>query len=198
MSQYLQKENLIIELQGYDFSVDDLISADSYNEELLLAKFKKFPKEIQLLLFKCAVHVAIIGAGNKSYGMIRDGENVLQIQEILNAHKIHYNRNLNEKYEKDTLSIRRLIRLLRYQIQNFIAKNNRASYLWFKYSDRNEKMMDICFPGGEHLVENETQAKYLLNVYANIDSLLKTKFVQRLERVFIARRIMNPQEFIKK
>jgi len=193
MAQYLNKDTLIQQLHGYDFPLDDLISADSYNEELLMTNFKKYPIESQLLLFKCAVHVAIIGAGNKSFGMIRHQEKVLAISDILTAHKILHNRNLNEKYDKDTLSIRRLIRLLRYQVQEFILKNNRASYLWIKYSDRNEKMIPYCFPGGEHLVENEAQALYLLQVYANIDNILKTKFVQRLERVFIARRIITPQ-----
>jgi len=122
----------------------------------------------------------------------------LQIKDILTENKIQFNKNLNEKYEKDVLSIRRLIRLLRFQIQSFIVKNNRPSYLWNKYSDRNVEMIHICFPGGEHIAETKEEAWYLIKVYHSIDGLLKTKFVQRIERVFIARRILEPSELRSK
>jgi len=49
--QYLEKEILITGFTDYFFDINDLISADSYNEELLLQKFQQFPKVLQLLLF---------------------------------------------------------------------------------------------------------------------------------------------------
>jgi len=53
-------------------------------------------------------------------------------------------------------------------------------------------MINICFPGGEHLIENELEAMYMINTYKNIDLQIGTKFVDRLERIFIARRILLP------
>jgi len=109
--------------------------------------------------------------------MIRNNENkVFEIKDIFSKYNIVFNRNINEKYDKDTLSARRLVRLLRYHIQNFILKTNRPSYLWLKYSDKNKLMIPICFPGGEHLVENEEQAIYMLNTYKMLDINFKNKF----------------------
>jgi len=84
------------------------------------------------------------------------------------------------------------MRLFRYQVQKFILQSKRSSYLWNKYANKdNLNMVSICFPGGEHLVETKEQAKFLLDTYSNLDAQIKTKFVDRLQRVFIARRILS-------
>jgi len=193
--QYLDKTELLKNVPYHDISSEELVSADSYNEEEIMRKFVSFDKNTQELLLKCAIHVSVIGSGNKTFGSIRDkvnSNNVFEIKTILDKFGILYNKNINEKYQKDALSIRRLVRLLRYHIQKFIETNNRPSYLWLKYSDRDKTMMNICFPGGEHLIENIEQAKYLLNTYKILDKNLNTKFQVRLERVFIARGIIKP------
>jgi len=196
--QYLGKETLLENVDYFNIKPDDLISSDSYNEEEIMKKYKKFNLEAQELLLKCAIHISIIGSGNKTFGMVRDKDNnVLEIKNIFTNYGIVYNRNINEKYEKDTLSARRLVRLLRYHIQKFILLTNRPSYLWLKYSNKNKEMMSICFPGGEHLVENDKEALYLLDTYKNLDNIINTKFQKRLERVFIARRIIDPLIIIK-
>jgi len=196
--QYLDEKTLVASIFSYPVSNDDLISADSYNEEEIVKKFNTIDKLGQELLLKCAIHIAIIGSGNKTFGSIRnkDGE-VIEIKNIFNKYIINYNKNQNEKYDKNTLSARRLVRLLRFHIKKFINENNRPSYLWLKYSSREKDMMSICFPGGEHLVENEQQAIYLLETYKGIDLSLKTQFCKRLERIFIARRILRPEYFMK-
>jgi len=190
--QYLGSVDLLKVIPLVEVHVDDLISADSYNETELLAKFNLLDKGAKELLIKCAIHISIIGSGNKTYGSIRHGNEVLEIKSIFAKYGIVYNKNINEKYEKNQLSARRLVRLLRFHIQQFIKQSKRPSYLWLKYSDRDPDMMDICFPGGEHLVENIKQAEYLLNTYKNLDAILNTKFKQRLERVYIARGIIKP------
>jgi len=195
--QYLDKKELLNNITYTDIKVEDLISADTYNEEGIMKNFNTIEKKGQELLLKCAIHISIIGAGNKTYGMIRDEKNiVLEIKNIFNKYNIIYNKNINEKYDKSQLSARRLVRLLRYHIQKFIEIANRPSYLWFKYSDQNKEMIKICFPGGEHLVENKEQALYLLKTYKNLDTVLKTQFVKRLERIFIARKIFEPAFFV--
>jgi len=195
--QYLNKEILLNNVDYANIKTDDLISADSYNEEEVMSKFKNIDKIGQNLLLKSAIHISIIGSGNRTFGMVRDDNNiVLEIKNIFSKYNIFHNKNINEKYDKNTLSARRLVRLLRYHIQRFIIETNRASFLWLKYSDRNNKMINICFPGAEHLVEKEDEAIYLLNTYKNVDIILGTKFQKRLERIFIARRILPPQFFL--
>jgi len=159
--------------------------------------FNQLDKNAQELLLKAAIHIAVIGAGNKTFGMIRDEKgNVLEIKNIFNKYRISFNNKQNEKYDKAQLSSRRLVRLLRYHIQKFIITNKRPSYLWLKYSDHNQDMFNICFTGGEHLVEDQNQALYLLKTYHNLDIALNTQFVKRLERIYIARKIFEPAFFV--
>jgi len=196
--QYLDENTLLKTIASYPIKNDDLISSDSYNEEEIVNKFNLIDKTGQELLLKCAIHISIIGSGNKTFGSVREKDgNVLEIKRVFDKYNINYNRNQNEKYGKDTLSARRLVRLLRFHIRKFIIENSRPSYLWLKYSNRNKDMMSICFPGGEHLVENEIQAIYLLDTYKALDLQMKTQFCKRLERIFIARRILAPDFFIK-
>jgi len=171
---------------------EDLISSDTYNETLLKESLMKIDEEGRELLFACALHVAIIGSGNKTFGSIRYKDKVFEIKEILNKYHIVYNRNVNEKYDKSLLSVRRLVRLYRLQIQRWIVENNRASYLWHKYSIKDETMIPYCFPGAEHLIETKDQAIYLFETYKKLDSMGSTNFRKRLERVFISRNIIDP------
>jgi len=193
--QYLDADALLSNIKIYDFPPTDLISADTYNEEIILENFKKFQESDQILLIKCAIHIAVIGYGNRTYGKIRDNDKVLEISDVFKKLNILFNKNINEKYDSGFISARRLIRLLRYHISSFITRSNRPSYLWFKYSDRDISKINICFPGGEHLVETSEDATYLLNTYYSLDARQNTKFVERLTRVFIARGILLPQFF---
>jgi len=101
---------------------------------------------------------------------------------------------MSAKYDDGELSVRRLLRFFRYQIMEFIRNSNRPSYLWLKYSTKDIKYATICFPGAEHLVETKEEALYLLKTYKNLDEMLKTGFVLRLKRVFIARKLFTPLE----
>jgi len=193
--QYLGQEELLNNIKYIPSKVDDLISADSYNEEMIMNKYNSIDDIGRMLLLRCSIHISIIGSGNKTYGSIRNekGE-VVEIKDIFNKYNILYNKSQNEKYEKDLLSARRLVRLLRYHIQKFINDTNRPSYLWLKYSDKNIKFISICFPGAEHLVETKEDALYLILTYKNLDIILKTKFVERIKRVYIARGLYSPLE----
>jgi len=193
--QYLNKDILLSSVKFNDISTDSLISADTYNETKILENFLKNDIDAQKLLLKCAIHISIIGSGNKTYGSIRDdNDNVYNIKDIFQKYNVVYNKSIGEKYDDYTLSARRLVRLFRYQIQEFIIREKRPSYLWLKYSDKNIDKIQICYPGAEHLIINKDDAYYLLGCYQKIDLLMKTEFVKRLYRVFIARGIFTPLE----
>jgi hypothetical protein len=194
--QYLDKSSLVDSISVDDITNDQLISADAYNETRILENFLSYEKKVQKLLLKCAIHIAIVGAGNRTFGAVRDDDgNVTEIKDVFLKHKINFNMNRNEKYDDSALSARRLVRLFRFQIQIFIAKENRPSYLWFKYSSKDMTKVSICFPGAEHLIDNRDHAFYLLDCYYRLDQTLKTNFVPRITRVFIARGVFLPLEY---
>jgi len=193
-SKYLSKNNLLTKIIHFDMDVGDLGTTDTYHEEKILFRLQSFTKDNQILLYKCAVQMAIIGYGKKNYGFIRlDDKNTITLEKIFKDCNIRYNEKVNAKYNDDELSARRLLRLFRYQIQNFIQKTNRPSYLWLKYADKaNKNYLDICFPGAEHLIESKEEAIFLMKTYGNLDKQQNTQFQQRLQRVFTARGLLDP------
>jgi len=195
IGQYLGLKELTENIPEIKVTVDDLGTTDTYHEEKILKKYLSLDKRGQELVYKAAIQMAIVGYGNKNYGFIRiDDKTVMPLEEIFKKYNIKYMEKINEKYTDDELSARRILRLFRYQIQEFIVRTNKPSYLWLKYSNKDIKYINICFPNGEHLVETKEQALYLLNTYYTLDINLNTKFVERLKRVYIARRIFNPLE----
>jgi len=182
-----------------DVKITDLGSTDNYNEDKILKKYLSIEEKGRELIYKAAVQLAIIGYGNKNFGFIRiNDKDIMPLQDIFTKYHIKYLEKLNSKYSDDDLSVRRLLRLFRYQIRDFIITQNRPSYLWIKYADKtNINLSSICFPGGEHLVENQTEALFLMETYEKLDISQNTKFVLRLQRVFIARGIMSPNYFVK-
>jgi len=197
--QYLTKKVLIENIPHIFVKSEELGSSDTYNETKILDTFKKLPKDAQILIYKAALQLAVIGYGNKNYGFIRlTDKETIKLEDIFKKYNVKYLEKINVKYNDEELSARRLLRLFRFQIQDFIRENKRPSYLYLKYSDKKPEYMDICYPGGEHVVETKDGAEYLVKTYNNLDIVKGTKFVQRLQRVFIARGILPPEYFINK
>jgi len=197
--QYLSKDILISNIIKINVKPEDLGSSDTYNESKILSSYLKLSNDSQILIYKAAIQLAIIGYGNKNYGFIRiDDKTVLKLEDLFKKLNIKFIEKQGARFNDDDLSARRLLRLFRHHIQQFIIDNNRPSYLYTKYSDKNLKYMSICFPGGEHLVETEDEAVYLYNTYETLDKVQGTKFSQRLQRVYIARGILPPEYFITK
>jgi len=186
MTQYLDENGLRI-VDHNLVSINDLGKSDSYNEELIKEKILKFKKDEIVLLMKVAIQMAIVGYGNKNYGFVHHNGKQVDLVTIFKALNINYTNKLQDKLQEDDLTPRRLIRFFRYHIMRFIRKNNTPSYLWTKYSPKDTNYLHICFPGAEHLIENENEASYLYQTYNQLDTLLNTKFTIRLERVFQAR-----------
>jgi hypothetical protein len=200
LGQYLNKNELINNIPDILVKPEDLGSTDTYHEEKILNKYLELDKEGQELIYKSALQLAIIGYGNKNYGFIRDSkDNVVTLIDIFKKYNIKYLEKLNSKYTDNELSVRRLLRLFRYQIQGFIIKNKKPSYLWNKYANKNNlEYISICFPGGEHLLDKKEEAIFMLDTYESLDIQFNTKFRSRLRRVFIARGILSPEYFINK
>jgi hypothetical protein len=187
MSQYLGDKELSILATKVD--INELGTSDSYNEALIIEKIKTMTKEDIILLGKAAIHIAVIGAGGKSFGYLKLKEGNLEITKIFDKVGILYKNTQNAKLKEDDISSRRIVRLYRYQIRNFISTSGRASYLWQKYSSQDEKYKNVCFPGAEHLINDKDEANYLLATYKKLDEVHGTTFTQRIKNVFLARNI---------
>jgi hypothetical protein len=190
MAQYLSKSQLKFKVDVTLIKPEDLISKDTYDETILYNKIKEMTPENQMILMKASVQVAIIGSGQKSFGSIRLNGKEHDLIDIFKKNNIKYNQIRDSKYEPDTLSIRRLLRLFRYEISQYIEHTQRASYLFRKYDKvKDPKMMPFIFPSAEHLIEDHDQATYLYNVYKNLDERLNTNFCEKIGRVFDARNV---------
>jgi hypothetical protein len=198
--QYLSKEDLLKYIPDVKITPQELGSTDTYHENKLLETYRSLDKTGQVLVYKAAIQLGVIGYGNKNYGFIRlDEKNIITLVDLFHKYGIKYQETQNSKYNDNELSARRLLRLFRYQIQKFIIENNRPSYLWNKYADKsNLKFMGICFPTAEHIVETQEEAIFLLHTYGNLDATQNTRFRSRLKRVFIARGVLSPEYFIDK
>jgi len=137
----------------------------------------------------CAIQMAVIGYGNKLFGEFKVGEETHKIVNIFKENGIKSDLVKSAKLEVDDLTPRRLIRFFRYHIRDFIVQTNRNSYLWRKYSDRDDEFKNI-HPGMEHYLnpkENDVLAAYLLKTYMNMDKRNDTLISERIIRVFEAR-----------
>jgi len=132
----------------------------------------------------------------KNLGFIYNKDKtVIELKQLYASLKIKSGLSQNTKLEEDDLTPRRLIRLFRFQIRNFVRKTQKYSYLWVKYADKsNVKFAEICFPGSEHMITTKEEAFFLYNTYRTLDQQLGTRFELRLQRIFVAREIFSPLE----
>lgn len=170
-----------------EIKLDEFLSVDTYNESEIKNKIDKLPKETITLLVKLAIHIAVIGVGNKNYGKIMHNNKEMDVIELLRKCDVKLV-NVNAKLNDTDLTPNRLTRFFRYQIKKFIKTSNRNSYL-FKFSTLDEKYKDICFRGGEYLVENEDEANFLLVTAKNISIKRNFDLVDKFIRIFNAKNI---------
>jgi len=63
--QYLNKNELISEIPKVSVTVNDLGTTDTYHEDKILKKYLSLDKNGQILIYKSAIQLAIIGYGKK-------------------------------------------------------------------------------------------------------------------------------------
>jgi len=189
----MNTENLFInetnafEILG-DLNVEDsnMMFNNSYNEKAIVEKINSLSKEAQIELQIVAAHVAVIGVGNNNYGSIKINDKQIDVMSIIRKNNIKIN-TLDAKLKEDELSVRRLVRIYRYHIKNFLHKNDKSSYLYRKYSDHNERFKSICFPGSEHMIETQEEINYMRQVYSKMSDATGGSFLERFNRIISAR-----------
>lgn len=196
VEKYLTKESLVFDFKPSQINPSSLIKQDNYDERKIYSKYKSFPKDTQEKLAKAALHISLIGAGNHTFGKIIHDDETIEITYLFEMNSIKYNQKVGEDMLEDDLSARRLCRLLRYFIQEYIIEHGIYSYLWFKYSRKDQRYIPYCFPGSEYLVKEKDQAEYLFETYKKMDETLGTNFCKRLERIFLARSVYTSRDLV--
>jgi len=171
----------------------ELITTDNYSDSILMNSVKKAQKKE--ILQACAIQTALVGTGSGVFGKISFKKEELDIKEVFKASGVKTDLDLNSKIGPDVMTPRRLQRLFRYSIHQYLKKNrNSYSYLFRKYSDHNENYREYVFPSAENMIDDKNSAKYLLFVYNKVDDALKTTIRLRIERVFLSRGILTISE----
>jgi len=165
-----------------------LVPNESYNEELIAEKIKSFGPEARDLLFDATLSNSIIGYGQRNFGVMKIEDKFLEINELYKKYGILFNNPRNANLNEDDLTPNRLMRFFRYDIRDWIQKNNTPSFLWRKYSRKDPAMMSICFRGAEYMEDlTPQQADYLIEAHINMDRALGRNMVDRVIRTFDAR-----------
>jgi len=188
MSEQYLKDSVLLLIDENSVENDNIISSDNYNETKIYQRIMSLNEDDKFIMHIIAVQLAVIGYGGRNFGAIRFKDQTIEITDFFDKHNVLYKNNINAVLKDDDLTPRRLIRLFRYQIKNFIVKNNRPSYLLKKYSPYKNKI-DVIFPGAEHLVDDPDDFKMLIKTYQNVDIQLarNTTITKRIIRVGIAR-----------
>jgi hypothetical protein len=166
-----------------------LLSTDSYSDHEVYQSVRKTLKKNLLLC--AAIQTSIVGLGNKTYGHFTLGPETFIISDLYKQCKVKTDSELSTKLQPGDLTPRRLQRLFRKQIHDYLVQNvNLSSYLWRKYSTREEDMRTYVYPGAESFVKTAQQANYLLETYSRLDKHLNTMITVRIQRVLSARGII--------
>lgn len=197
--QYLDSKDLA----PLDSKVEiTLVATDTYHEKKLLEKVLKMNKNV---LFGIALHVAIIGIGGKTYGQVKVEEQYVDLKEFMTKNNIKYTSTLNTKLEDDDITPRRLARLFRFQIKEYLQKNKHAqSYLHRKYVDpslQTEETRCNIFQGSEHMLDPKKDVsivKVLLKAYEKLDKDYNERHSTKISIKDRILRVLNARGFTSK
>jgi hypothetical protein len=186
--QYLTGEQIQKLIGEIDLSDLELVRMDSYSDYDIYKSVEKTGKSKELLC--SAIQTSIVGMGNKKYGSVSVGGELVDIEKLYHQCEVKTKLEIGSVLSPGDLTGRRLQRFFRKQISEFIKVTGTSSYLWRKYSTQNEAFKHITFPGAEHLVTDVDEVNYLFATYKMLDSRLNTNISERIVRVFSARGIV--------
>jgi len=184
---FLEKNELKKISPNYD--IFQLIQTETYNEYELLKSIELIGKDVCGAI---AIQLAIVGYGNKNYGSIVINGKTIEIGDFFRKNKVRVDVEFGSKLTPKDVTPRRLIRLFRFAINDYININkNVQSYLFKKYClNKNQTTRLFIYPGFEHVANSQSDTdkiKDLLSTYEYLDLRLNTKIKDRVIRVLIAR-----------
>jgi len=161
--KYLNNNDLkIFNSKNYDDI--EVLSNDTINEEILKDKIIKTGNKIEL--FAATLQLAIAGFARNNYNQYKYKGVVKEMKELFKKAGVLYDNSIQSKLDMNVLTPRRITRILRYQVKEYLEINKHiTSFLFNKYGDNKLEYRTICFPNAEHLIETKEEAQYLYNVY---------------------------------
>jgi hypothetical protein len=189
--KYLTGQQLKQALGEFKYDDIEFVQTDSIDENLIIEAIGEKSND----MFVVAAQVAIVGTGGRQYNNIKIKGEEIELRKYMAANNIKFDNSQQAKLEPGDITLRRLCRVYRHHIHTLLQhREDVTSYLFRKYTDQNPKYRTVCFPGAEHLVTEVNEAKYLYGAYKKLDEASAelgrpTKFVDRIERVFLARGI---------
>jgi len=162
-----------------------LMSNLKYDENQLVEKIKENDvDELCIVSLQLAVH----GFGNKEYGQVTINDVVRKVTDIFDENNVIYNNSPGLQLEADVMTPKRLVRVFRFQISEYLKLNPQIeSFLFRKYASQGESW--YIFPGSEYLVEELEHVDNLLETYENMDERLGTNFLQKIKNILISRKV---------
>jgi len=189
LESFLNKEKL--EGLKPDYKGFQLISTETYNELEIYENIQKIGKEVCGAI---AIQLAIIGYGNKKYGSLKINEKIVDIEQFFTSNNINTKFELGSKLQPGTITPRRLIRIYRYTIQDYLLTHPLLqSYLYKKYCyDKVEENRCCVYPGFENIAVpgvDDKKVVALLKVYRNVDEKKKNKYFWKNKESINSKRI---------
>lgn len=140
----------------------------------------------------CAVQLAVVGFTRDALQSVQMNGEDIDIEDFFNDNDVYYTNDPGTSLSSTDLTPKRIMRVYRWHISDWIKRTGKMSFLLRKYGDRSlYKFKTTIFPGAEHLVETSETAKALLVCYKNMDSRLGTRFEERVTRVLQARGLLD-------
>jgi len=161
MSKYFTEEDFERAIGFADCADVKLMTADSYDENKIAETIKSMDKNDQKILAAVAINIAVVGFGNKNFGHVTIGKDVVDIKKTLLRLKVNCSAKINEKLQDGELTPSRLCRFYRFLITRFLTANKDQSYIFRKYSTRDPRFRHVLYRGSEFLDLQKEEANYL-------------------------------------
>jgi hypothetical protein len=193
--QYFHRSDYASKQSHWDLSQVsfELMTTDSYSDEAIQESILK--TKLSKELFGAALQTAIVGQGNKTFGTMKINNQVVDLKDLFAQCKVKMFETLGSKLDPGDLTPRRLQRFFRYHIRDFLIENpSTSSYLFKKYSTMDTKYRSVCFPGAEHMCEDQESALYILQTYMRLDMKIGLNITDRIARVLSARNLLTLTE----
>jgi len=113
-----------------NFQKLQLVQTETYNEVELAKSINVIGKEI---CGSIAIQLAIVGYGNKTYGVVKVDGKEINVKEFCLSNNIDIKAEQFTKLKPQTVTPRRLIRFYRFTIVDFLKEHKEVqSYLYKK------------------------------------------------------------------
>mmetsp|Transcript_32957 Transcript_32957/g.45245 ORF Transcript_32957/g.45245 Transcript_32957/m.45245 type:complete len:187 (+) Transcript_32957:105-665(+) len=182
MSKYLDPKEI-----NFDITVKITpLSQDTYDEREIIKTVSSVDANA---CYAVALQFALVGIVNGNFGFCKFNEKTVSIKELMDKNKILYrtSQDKENKLEPGDLTPKRLARLFRLYISNYIKETGQTSFLFYKYNPKGAHP-EYCFPTAEYLVTQE-ESTDLLIAYETLDKVLEkgTNFHHRVSRIVAVR-----------